>query len=88
MLARRAFMSRSRLVERPRVEGSRMWLIAELDKYTSVIVRRRDKRCVTCGSAQGLRAGKDPRAGVRSTAGAMSGRRNERAAGHVQARPG
>jgi hypothetical protein len=54
MLARRAFMSRSRLVERPPKEGSRKWLIAELDRYTSLIVRRRDGRCVTCGSAQGL----------------------------------
>lgn len=54
MLARRAFMSRSQLVERPRVEGSRKWLIAELDKLTSIIVRRRDKRCVTCGSVQSL----------------------------------
>lgn len=54
MLTRRAFMSRSRLVERPREEGSRGWLIAELDKYTSIIVRRRDRRCVTCGKSQGL----------------------------------
>ena len=54
MLARRAYMSRSRLVERPREEGSRKWLIAELDKYTSIIVRQRDKRCVTCGSVQSL----------------------------------
>jgi hypothetical protein len=54
MLYRRAYMSRSRLVERPPQEGSRKWLIAELDRYTSLIVRRRDRRCVTCGSAQGL----------------------------------
>lgn len=54
MLARRAFMSRSRLVERAREEGSRKWLIAELDKYTSLIVRRRDGKCVTCGSLQSL----------------------------------
>lgn len=54
MLARRAFMSRSRLVERQPEEGSRKWLIAELDRYTSLIVRRRDGRCVTCGSVQGL----------------------------------
>lgn len=54
MLARRAYMSRSRLVERPRIEGSRKWLIAELDKYTSIIVRRRDGRCVTCSSVQSL----------------------------------
>lgn len=54
MLARRAYMSRSRLVERPPREGSRRWLVAELDRLTSLIVRRRDGRCVTCGSAQGL----------------------------------
>jgi 5-methylcytosine-specific restriction endonuclease McrA len=54
MLARRAYMSRAQLVERPRVEGSRKWLIAELDKYTSLIVRRRDGKCVTCGSVQSL----------------------------------
>lgn len=54
MLTRRAYMPRSELVERPPEGGSRRWLISELDKYTSVIVRRRDRRCVTCGSAQGL----------------------------------
>jgi hypothetical protein len=53
MLARRAYMSRSPLVERPPEEGSRKWL-AELDRLTSLIVRRRDVRCVTCGGAQGL----------------------------------
>jgi hypothetical protein len=47
-------MSRSRLVERAPEEGSRKWLIAELDRLTSIIVRRRDGRCVTCGSSQGL----------------------------------
>jgi hypothetical protein len=54
VLCRRAYMSRSRLVERPPEEGSRKWLVAELDRHTSLIVRRRDGRCVTCGSAQGL----------------------------------
>lgn len=54
MLTRRASMPRSKLVERPPEEGSRRWLIAELDKYTSLIVRRRDRRCVTCGTPQGL----------------------------------
>src|ERR671939_606211 len=54
MLYRRSYMSRSRLVERAPEEGSRKWLIAELDRLTSVIVRKRDKRCVTCGSVQGL----------------------------------
>jgi hypothetical protein len=54
VLHRRAYMSRSRLVERPPEEGSRKWLIAELDRLTSIIVRKRDKRCVTCGSVQSL----------------------------------
>jgi hypothetical protein len=54
MLSRRAFMSRSRLVERPPEEGSRKWLVAELDRYTSLIVRRMDGRCVTCGGVRGL----------------------------------
>jgi hypothetical protein len=54
VLYRRAFMSRSRLVERPPEEGSRKWLVAEMDRYTSLIVRGRDGRCVTCGSRQGL----------------------------------
>lgn len=54
MLYRRAYMSRSRLVERRPEEGSRKWLVAELDRLTSVIVRKRDKRCVTCGATQGL----------------------------------
>jgi hypothetical protein len=54
MLYRRAYMSRSRLVERPPEEGSRRWLVAELDRYTSQIVRGRDGRCVTCGTSQGL----------------------------------
>lgn len=54
MLYRRAYMSRSRLVERAPGEGSRKWLVAELDKLTSLIVRRRDGRCVTCGAVQGL----------------------------------
>ena len=54
MLYRRAYMSRSRLVERAPGEGSRKWLVAELDRYTSLIVRRRDGRCVTCGSVQSL----------------------------------
>lgn len=54
MLYRRAYMSRTRLVERAPEEGSRKWLIAELDRLTSIIVRKRDGRCVTCGSVQGL----------------------------------
>jgi hypothetical protein len=54
MLYRRSYMSRSRLVERAPEEGSRKWLIAELDRLTSLIVRKRDRRCVTCGSLQSL----------------------------------
>lgn len=54
MLPRRAFMTRSELAGRPPEEGSRRWLVAELDKYTSIIVRRRYSRCVTCGTPQGL----------------------------------
>jgi hypothetical protein len=54
MLTRRAYMPRSSFVENPHAIGSRKWLIAELDKYTSVIVRRRDRRCVTCGSTRSL----------------------------------
>jgi hypothetical protein len=54
MLARRAYMTRSRLVGKPAEEGSRKWLLAELDRCTSLIVRRRDGRCVTCGSVRGL----------------------------------
>jgi len=54
MLARRAFMSRSQLAVRPPEKGSRKWLVAELDRLTLLIVRRRDGRCVTCGPVQGL----------------------------------
>lgn len=54
MLARRAYIPRSPLAEKLPEAGSRKWLIAELDKYTSIIVRRRDGRCVACGTAQGL----------------------------------
>lgn len=54
MLNRRAFMRSSPFEERPLKVDSRRWLIAELDKLTSIIVRRRDRRCVTCGSYQGL----------------------------------
>lgn len=37
MLTRRAFMSRSKLVERPPEEGSRGWLIAELDRLRAAL---------------------------------------------------
>ena len=54
MLARRRFLYRSAFAEKPVEEGSRRWLVAELDRLTSVVVRRRDRRCVTCGTAQRL----------------------------------
>ncbi len=43
MLTRRSYMSRPAFVERPAEKGSRKWLIAELDKLTSIIVRWRDR---------------------------------------------
>jgi hypothetical protein len=52
MLTRRSYLSRSGFYKKPLEVGSRKWLIAELDKYTSIIVRRRDRRCVTCGSVR------------------------------------
>jgi len=54
MLTRRSYLSRSGFYKKPHEPGSRKWLIAELDKYTSIIVRRRDRRCVTCGSRRSL----------------------------------
>ena len=54
MLTRRAYISRSGFYKKPHEPGSRKWLIAELDKYTSIIVRRRDRRCVTCGTRRNL----------------------------------
>ena len=54
MLARRRFLHRTPFVEKPVEEGSRRWLVAELDRLTSVVVRRRDRRCVTCGERRGL----------------------------------
>ncbi len=54
MLTRRGFMVRSPFVAKRQIFGSRKWLIAELDKLTSIIVRKRDRRCVTCGKWQGL----------------------------------
>ena len=53
-LFRRAFMSRAPISSKPLAVGSRRWLIRELDVQTSRIVRRRDQRCVTCGTRQGL----------------------------------
>jgi 5-methylcytosine-specific restriction endonuclease McrA len=54
MLARRRVLHRSPFVEKPVEAGSRRWLVAELDRLTSLIVRRRDRRCVTCGGRRTL----------------------------------
>ena len=54
MLPRRRVLHRTPFEERPPRVGSRRWLVAELDRLVSVIVRRRDRRCVTCGEARGL----------------------------------
>jgi hypothetical protein len=54
MLPRRRVLHRTPLEEKPPHEGSHRWLVAELDRLVSVIVRRRDRRCVTCGEPRGL----------------------------------
>ncbi|HEY0172080.1 MAG TPA: recombination protein NinG [Pyrinomonadaceae bacterium] len=54
MLARRRFLHRTPFEDKPPEQGSRRWLVAELDRLVSVLVRRRDRRCVTCGEARGL----------------------------------
>lgn len=54
MLPRRRVLHRTPFEERPPREGSRRWLVAELDRLTSVVVRRRDRRCVTCGETRRL----------------------------------
>ena len=54
MITRRSYISRSGFYNKPLEVGTRKWLIAELDKYTSIIVRRRDRRCVTCGARRNL----------------------------------
>jgi hypothetical protein len=54
MLARRRFLNRSPFVEKPVEAGSRRWLVAEPDRLTSLIVRHRDRRCVTCGGRRNL----------------------------------
>jgi hypothetical protein len=54
MLPRRRVLHRARFEGRPPLEGSRRWLVAELDRLVSVIVRRRDRRCITCGTARNL----------------------------------
>ena len=54
MLPRRRVLHRSPFIEKPAEVGSRRWLVAELDRLTSLVVRRRDHACVTCGDARGL----------------------------------
>ena len=54
MVTRRSYLSRSGFYKKPYEPGGRKWLIAELDKYISIIVRRRDRRCVTCGGRRNL----------------------------------
>jgi hypothetical protein len=53
-LARRRVLHRSPFEGRPPEVGSRRWLVAELDRLPSLIVRRRDRRCVTCGERRRL----------------------------------
>ena len=54
MISRRAYLSRSGFFDKPLEAGSRKWLIAEPDKYTSIIVRKRGCRCATCGGRRQL----------------------------------
>ena len=54
MLPRRRVLHRTPFQQRPPEEGSRRWLVAELDRLVSVIVRRRGRQCVTCGETRGL----------------------------------
>jgi 5-methylcytosine-specific restriction endonuclease McrA len=42
--------TRTPLIARPSIVGSRAWLIEQLDAQVRRIVRARDKVCVTCGS--------------------------------------
>ena len=54
MLPRRRVLHRTPFENKPPEVGSRRWLIAELDRVVSAVVRRRDRRCVTCGETRGL----------------------------------
>lgn len=54
-LPRRRVLHRTPFEARPPEKGSRRWLVAELDGLVSLIVRQRDRRCVTCGETRGLR---------------------------------
>jgi hypothetical protein len=50
MWQRRAWIRRTPFVCAPPEVGSRRWLKAELDRLTSLIVRRLEPACVLCGS--------------------------------------
>ncbi|MBV8856318.1 MAG: recombination protein NinG [Acidobacteria bacterium] len=54
MLPRRRVLHQTPFEKRLPEVGSRRWLVAELDRLVSLIVRRRDRRCVTCGETRGL----------------------------------
>ena len=54
MLPRRRVLHRSPFEAKPPEVGSRRWLVAESDRLVSAVVRRRDRRCVTCGEPRGL----------------------------------
>ena len=54
MITRRWDLPRSGFSAKPPEEGSRRWLVAELDRLTPMFVRRRDRRCVICGSRSNL----------------------------------
>ena len=54
MLPRRRFLHRAPFEAKQPAEGSRRWLVAELDRLVSLFVRGRDRRCVTCGSRRNL----------------------------------
>ena len=54
MPPRTRFLNRSPFVQKPVETGSRRRLLAELDRLTSLLVRRHDRRCVTCGCGRNL----------------------------------
>lgn len=43
MIPRRRFLNRAPFVDKLVEAGSRRWLVAELDRLVSLIVRRRDR---------------------------------------------
>ena len=54
MLPRRRVLHRMPFENKSPEVGSRRWLVAELDRLVSAVVRGRDRRCVTCGSNRNL----------------------------------